>query len=543
MAKLRLEALPENLQSEVLNEHPNFHSYGFDAKQVALKPFHRRNQQAESKRSGKVIKELAKNQATRKLTEGLDKTAETSVAKPASIRVSKPEEKATRLASTAQLSEDRSNFRPMSEIRELLPSLGTSEVSGQAQQLMKLAGHIENHISKFPVAGSDDPESSNESSKKDLEPKAVRTIRKHLSRFYDAINKHNEYHTMAEYPAGSVRTSSIAAGQRTEVAERPGNSGPRISPEILLTHRPLAKELIETAGKHLGSAGEEFESAFPEAAKPENTRGLSIKEAADAFATHYKTTHLGKVTPDIRQEAKRSLLSKEESFKSLTETEQKKEEKAREQEGLHKSQLTDDAQAELAAEHPNFDKYPETEEQAAVFQTPEGGEKYPSQDSILKRYQAAGRFRTKESAGNVKVEQSAYELARARRTPEEAFGLLLGAYRNRRKGISANVRVGQVEQETFKAKLAKEAENAPEEDPNAKDKYGFTEKQHDDAFIAASNHFFANHPGDTRTYYKSAAYTHPAHYLAVNVKPQGAPGARGARGGKGGSMAAFRGEA
>jgi hypothetical protein len=534
--KLSLEKLPENLQTEVLTTHPNFHSYGFEARQEALKPFHRRNQQAESKRSNEVVKALRKNQATRKLTEALDKPAETPVVKPASTRVSKPEEKATRLASTTQLSEDRSNFRPASEIRQLLPSLGASEVSVQAQQLMKLAGHIEDHISKFPVSGSDDPESASENSKENLEPKSVRTIRKHLSRFYDAINKHNEYHTMAEYPAGNVRSSSVIRGQRSEVVERPGNYGPRVAPEILLTHRPLAKELIGTAGKHLGSAGEEFEKSFPEAAKPETARGLPIKEAADVFATHYKTTHLGKITPDIKETAKSSLLSDKDNFNRLTEFQQQQAEKRKSEEGLHKSQLTDEAQADLEAKHPNFESYPETDEQANVFQKPEGStDRHPSKDSILKQYQAEGRFKVEESASKVTVERSAYEQARARRTPEEAFGLLLGGMRNARKGRSVDKRISEVEHETSKARLAKEAENAPEEDPNAKDKYGFTEQQHYDAFEAAHHHFMANNRGDYKTYLKSTAYTHPAAYLADNLTPQ-------KRGGRGGSMAAFRGE-
>jgi hypothetical protein len=548
--KLSLEKLPENLQAEVLTTHPNFHSYGFEARQEALKPFHRRNQQAESKRSNEVVKALRKNQATRKLTEALDKPAETPVVKPASTRVAKPEEKATRLASTTQLEEDRSKFVPASEIRQLLFKAGRSAVSEHANKLMSWAGSMEDHLSSYPTRGSDDAETNNETAKSGSEPTHVRSIRQHLAKFYDALGKHNTYHSMAEYPGGEdpsigsdtyetggqqLEGGGVEAGGtfRQQAGSRYGRDRQHVvDPATAITHRPLAKEFIKMAAGHLVEAAKEFGEHFPESDAHKFMPDLSASEAATKVADHYGATNLGEVTSKIRYASNQLMKTKAQRDKFTEKQQQQK----NQTEGLHYSQLTDDAQAELFTEHPNFEDYPETDELAANADPINAkGDRPPSKDSILKKYQAQGRFESTEEKEKSKPLTHYQELLKRNRSPEQAFGLLLGGFRNSRTGTSVRARVGQVEQETFKAKLAKDAENAPEEDPNAKDKYGFTEQQHYDAFSAAHQHYFTNNRGDYKTYLKSTAYTHPAAYLADNLTPQ-------KRGGRGGSMAAFRGE-
>lgn len=555
MAVKYLSDFPEDTQKAILEKHPEFHSYGLVEQGAVLKTASKTN----AKRGERVVKSVRKNQATRKLTEDLNKPAETPVAKPASTRVSKPAEKATRLASTSQLDEDRSNFAPVSEVRRLLVQSGKSAVSEHANKLMSWAGRMEDHLSSYATRGSDDTDTNNETAKSGSEPTHVRSIRQHLAKFYDALGKHNTYHSMAEYPGGEdpligsdtyevggqrLEGGAVEAGAtfKQQAGSRYGRDRQHaVDPMTAITHRPLAKEFIKMAAGHLTEAAKEFGTHFPESDAHKFMPDLSAEEASTKVAEHYGATNLGEVTSKIKY-ASNQLMKTVAQRDKFTE---KQKEKKNQTEGLHYSQLTDDAQAELFTEHPNFENYPETDEQAANADPINSkGERHPSKDSILRKYQAEGRFESTDKDGQTKPVLTHYqELLRRNRTPEQAFGLLLGGFRNSRTGTSVNVRVGQVEQETFKAKLAKEAENAPEEDPNAKDKYGFTEQQHDDAFIAASNHFFAKYPGDTRTYYKSVAYTHPAKYLADNIKPQGAPGAPRARGGKGGSMAAFRGEA
>ena len=62
--KLRLENFPEETQGKVLAAHPEFHTYNFDSKQAALKPFHRRAQQAQSTKANRQTAKKNKIEAT-----------------------------------------------------------------------------------------------------------------------------------------------------------------------------------------------------------------------------------------------------------------------------------------------------------------------------------------------------------------------------------------------------------------------------------------------------------------------------------------------
>lgn len=521
MAVMYLSDLEDHLQKKVLEKHPEFHSYDWGKQiDVLRKAVHQ-----DKKNSGKVVKAVRKSAATREVAESLDKPEGTPVAKPA--------EKARRIASTTQSSADAPvvQFRPPSEIRAYLRQAGTSESSEHANKLMNWAGQMEDHLSTYGVQGSDNTDSANQTSNSDVEPKHVRVIRQHLAKFYDAIHKHNEFHTKAEYPGGTERTSSVIGGKQREVGARPGarDASTAVDPVTALANRPLAKEFLKMASQHLGEAADEFKKHFSSSDVIKGVpSGLDVKDAIAAVAHHYSETNLGKVTGNIQGVARQVMMTQAQRDAASGRRENKTS-------GLHYDQLTDEAKADLDSKHPNFDSYPETDEQARVFSTDESGNRAPSKDSVLREYQATGQFKSNQSGSQPKFDLTHYQELLKRRTPEEAFAGLVRGVRNARSGMSVDKSIGNVESQESKVRLAKERENAPEEDPNAKDKFGFTEQQHYDAFEAAHHHFMANNRGDYKTYLKSTAYTHPAAYLADNLTPQ-------KRGGRGGSMSAFRGE-
>lgn len=419
------DTFPEEHAKDFLDKNPNFSQLGaVDQQKLLSKLKYRINRQQNT-----AIQNISKvKKDTKALKEITSQTAEKLQA-PARARSVGNKQALVQAA-------DGGSGILESALRERLTRQGAGPtMSLQARQLQHLANTMRDSIAHEPIGGSDDPSSDVVTGGTPESPK-IKKIREHLDKFDDAIAVHNQWHWAAETPPELTRSKAAPEGGESVSTPLP-RARAMDSASYRQKLRPTAKQILEIASEHLQNAARAFASKFPEhrlSADPATTSHL-IQDISNSYALEHHGNMVersvanskqfspidadtisqdkllrgmrrtGNTAPkylDDFQQNKKFRRWAEVQLMPQAERDSLQNKILREKEPeLRQEDLSTDSQIDLMENHPKFDSYPKTNEEAKTLGAPH------SQQSVLLHYRKEDAKARNMYAGVAKQMESA----------------------------------------------------------------------------------------------------------------------------------------
>lgn len=258
MAITYLSDLHPDLQKEVLEKHPEFHSYGLQQQVEAMrKVVHNAN-----KRTNKENKQERQIKAAVETIRAKREEAQSEEA-PQRAEVEQPAAPPTVAAPKVNTTKEVTGGTSAAEVLQVLNSKN-SEGNYHQAGLLGIAGQMLDHINSHPETHSDD-------------------IRGHLERFQDSIGLHRFSHSLSLTSARDPRAANAA------------------------------KAHIQEAHQHLAAAANIFHNRF----KDFSSNGVSLGDQSAVIANDYIAEHAGTVRSKENKDVDISDMSHEQLRQGL----------------------------------------------------------------------------------------------------------------------------------------------------------------------------------------------------------------------------------